>query len=1076
LLTVRTGLPCPDLESALRAELKEHAARGDFSRLALIVPSRETRRGLRLLIGREWGLSCLGLHLLTAYDFALEILAGSEDRPAHIAPQGLLAVLVRELVRSGSFAELGPIAETHGGPGALLASMRTLYEAGVPAGRSGGGKVEILRLYSAFEAERKQRGLAVPADAAVVAAGCLTSSPFLKQLSGAVYWGFYDMTGVQLGLLQALAQVLPVSFYLPAFEAPAGEFSAKFLESALAPIANQVVAAPLEPVRSPLEPAITGIFGSEEGLGSPPELPVRITSVSGGEAELRAAAREVLRLAEEGDGPVPFDQIAVVARSLESYAPWLESVFGEHCIPFRCSGSWPGGAFPVVKAVHALLRAIENGYSRSDVMDLLASPFFAAERFGAAADWASYWDALTRDRGVVGGEDWKGLDRLARVAARRQEADQDAEYGRAVPLDAGKIDALRKAVGSLIKSGQAIPLRGGWGQLGAAFIKVIDLHLHLDLGAGAGVGAAEGPDAGLSVEVRRVVQGMRDFSAASSETTRAEFFGALRDELNALGSRLGARQGAGVEVLDAMSLRGRSFRGIVLVGTHEGAFPRPVRQDPFLPDLMRGALSAAGGSRVPLKEAAYLEERLLFALTLGAARERLSIVQQRSDDEGKPLVPSWYLQELRRVAANLDEGDDILVPRRLQDRVSGERKLSSGCLSGPERLRGLVLCGVRARAAWKQLASDPVSLARCLEAADELAATGAELTARDGITGPLDWVPPADKLERGLSATYMEMYAGCPFRFFAERGLGLAPIEEPEDVEEVGALEYGSILHQVLQLFFESVIESGELPAGKSASKLGDDCLREAFSGFVRENPTGWPLLWKRAEKLLRDLSRMVISEELSELAKSDYLPVGVELEAAAALPDGENIARAVRGLHLYGRIDRLDARGAGAERELRVVDYKYKSGASNSDGKLTTAAVRGRRLQPPIYVLLAGAAGQAGRCAGAEFHYIAPNWSGGNWVQREFPGDCWATPLGAQVAGVLELIVGGIRRGEFFVMPDDQRCKYCDFAGLCRKGHRATRYRHAVDPRPEPLAWLGKAKAYEKISPPARKRNKAGS
>ncbi|MHC4916364.1 MAG: hypothetical protein ACYTGB_12820, partial [Planctomycetota bacterium] len=225
MLLVRSGLPFPDLESGLRAELERHAARKDFSRLALVAPSREARRGLRLLIGREWGLSCLGVRLATAYDFALNTLAGSPGRPVHIAPAGMLAVLVRELVRAGSYDELGAVIETAGGADSVLSSLLAMREAGVPADAPGRRAPEVVRLYAEFEAERAERGLAVPADVAAAAADAAPKSDFVSSFQEVVYYGFYDMTGVQVRLLAALAEIKPVTLFLPCGEGPAWDFA-----------------------------------------------------------------------------------------------------------------------------------------------------------------------------------------------------------------------------------------------------------------------------------------------------------------------------------------------------------------------------------------------------------------------------------------------------------------------------------------------------------------------------------------------------------------------------------------------------------------------------------------------------------------------------------------------------------------------------------------------------------------------------------------------------------------------------------------------------------------------------------
>ena len=53
------------------------------------------------------------------------------------------------------------------------------------------------------------------------------------------------------------------------------------------------------------------------------------------------------------------------------------------------------------------------------------------------------------------------------------------------------------------------------------------------------------------------------------------------------------------------------------------------------------------------------------------------------------------------------------------------------------------------------------------------------------------------------SISQMETYAKCPYKYFAERVLNLAVVEEPN--EEIEALEMGSLLHNILYEFYKTI-------------------------------------------------------------------------------------------------------------------------------------------------------------------------------------------------------------------------------------------------------------------------------
>src|SRR6185295_2436945 len=105
----------------------------------------------------------------------------------------------------------------------------------------------------------------------------------------------------------------------------------------------------------------------------------------------------------------------------------------------------------------------------------------------------------------------------------------------------------------------------------------------------------------------------------------------------------------GVRVLDAMAARGLPFRALYVLGLNERVFPRHIREDAFLRDASRRFLEVDLGFKIQEKLAGFEEEKLLFYLLANAATERLTLLGLRSDEAGRPLVPSMYLDEVRRL-------------------------------------------------------------------------------------------------------------------------------------------------------------------------------------------------------------------------------------------------------------------------------------------------------------------------------------------------------------------------------------------------------------------------------------------
>ena len=127
----------------------------------------------------------------------------------------------------------------------------------------------------------------------------------------------------------------------------------------------------------------------------------------------------------------------------------------------------------------------------------------------------------------------------------------------------------------------------------------------------------------------------------------------------------------GVMVLNATAARGLSFRALFVLGMNEGVFPRTIREDAFLRDRDREVLERDLGYKVSQKLAAFDEEKLLFTLLVGAARERLYCSFQRADDSGRVLAPSWYIDELKRALHdNGRESETISIPRSITEKTA----------------------------------------------------------------------------------------------------------------------------------------------------------------------------------------------------------------------------------------------------------------------------------------------------------------------------------------------------------------------------------------------------------------------
>jgi ATP-dependent helicase/nuclease subunit B len=257
-----------------------------------------------------------------------------------------------------------------------------------------------------------------------------------------------------------------------------------------------------------------------------------------------------------------------------------------------------------------------------------------------------------------------------------------------------------------------------------------------------------------------------------------------------------------------------------------------------------------------------------------------------------------------------------------------------------------------------------------------------------------------------------------------------------------------------LNSFYRALIDDGYF-AGKAAKVDVEAALQgvsaRAFADYEENHPTGYPLAWQTLKDGIVELLRQVIAIDLAELAQSGFAPVSLETDVAGRLPD--DWPEPLQSLAIRGRMDRIDRK----DDALRVIDYKFKFGASPAtpDKNLIRAALRGERLQPPFYYLLAQRwveeqKGMPRTAVEANFYFIAPRWSDGPLLSSPYGGGGLAGKAGAETKRTLAYLAGGVRRGRFFINRGEY-CGHCDAAPICRKNHPPSLWRAENDPATEP-------------------------
>ena len=1059
----------PDLENALVDAISQHKKADLLRQLLILVPSDLIRRRLKILLSRERGLALLNVQLLTFHQLSLRLNGECGGAPTQLHSDLFLEEALRQIIRTGQpgAEPFAGVEDRAGGCAALWQTLRDLRDglvdpalalAALAEGhfteRTGARTAQLLELLQTSQTFCDEQDIKDLADLDRRATEQAPSSPFLQQFTEIFYYGFYDLTQIQLDFFRAVASHYPTKLFFPLLPAKpnhdAWSFATRFYERYIQGHTDEPTVASES---STALPANARLFDSDKGRSyakSDKKWHCRIVNTFGIQDEVATTAKEILRLVD--DGQLAFHEIGVVARGLEPYGAVVRDCFAQHRIPLAGRLEEPLVLFPFAKAVILLLNLPAKDFLRSQVIDLLSSPYFQLQKLTADLSDArpDLWDLATRELAICKGvNEWRRLRRFTqRDLLLRQISDDDET--RVIQITTAQLIALADVVDALVADLAGLPSQATWQEYSAKWKSLLEKYL--------GISTMDTPgssDASSTNSILEVLDQLAGLDKINNNVSLGDFSHTFEHWLERTTVTDDRRNGDGVMVLGATAARGLSFRALFVLGMNEGVFPRTIREDAFLRDRDREVLETDLGYKVNQKLTGYDEEKLLFTLLVGAAREGLYCSYQRADDNGRALAPSWYVDELKQALAG-HSCEVVTIPRSLIEKATTAPFDSQDLLLPNELAIRLTLANQDPTSLIEATGNLPALYQHGRKIVGELDRSGDRLLAYDGLVGPLAgyWKHFS---ERGLSPTALETYARCPFQFFARHVLGLQPLERPEEILGPNAAEFGELGHDILNGFYTALMDGGYFTAKTPAVNIESTLLAvatRAFTEYEANNPVGYPLAWETLKEGLIQLLRQVTADDLKELSSSGFVPLSLETDMARRLPD--DWPDGVKGLAIRGRIDRIDRNLRDGD-ALRVIDYKFKFGAAptTQDKNLVRAALRGERLQPPFYYLLAEKwsepqGGNPAPAIEADFYYIAQRWSDGPLVRAPYDREGLNGNLGTATKQTIEYLANGVRQGLYFIHRGEH-CGRCEVAAICRKNHPPSLWRAENDPLTEP-------------------------
>ncbi len=641
--------------------------------------------------------------------------------------------------------------------------------------------------------------------------------------------------------------------------------------------------------------------------------------------ESRYVANTIRRLfREEG---IRARDIAVVARDLSEYNGVLDAAFDNADIPYYLDRRAPVVSEGVVAAVLTALRIVTGGWRTELLLQLMKTGLlgFSVSSASLVENYAFTW----RLNGAQFKSEWtaspggfeakhdereaaqlRRLNRLRRRLVRpllklqkALEAPLDGEaFARAVYtyiIDARMDRLLRRQIARLARSGEPA-LAEHTAQVWDALMALLD-----DMAA---VLSAQRLDPKEAVEL---------LHAAAVKTD----IGSIPQTLDA------------VQIGAADRMRFTEPAVVFVLGANEGVFPALPSGQGILTDRERRQLIEQGVGFEDDREWHASTEQFIAYAALSAATRAVYVSYLSYTPDGEHGEPSAicrsitaHLPFVKEQAACRDDGSDIETADEAFERMA------SGFHARTPLSRALY------NLLWQDEAFRP-RLQTMTRIAKEQPIVFEDSAAAKRFFGE----------RMVLSASRVEQYHQCRFAYFCRYGLRALP----RRAAELGAIEFGTLTHYVMEHTLPLYIEEGIRTIRKArcfddAATVSERFVEEEMGGLSEKNDR-FRYLFTRLQKVCGNF----LWQAVRELSQSRFTPVDYELgidfasddETAVkpwmlALPDGARIT-------MVGKIDRVDVCDIAGQRYIRVVDYK----TGQKEFRLEDI-VEGINLQMLIYML----------------------------------------------------------------------------------------------------------------------------
>ncbi|MCS1409229.1 MAG: ATP-dependent helicase/deoxyribonuclease subunit B [Verrucomicrobia subdivision 3 bacterium] len=653
---------------------------------------------------------------------------------------------------------------------------------------------------------------------------------------------------------------------------------------------------------------------------SPTNGDVSITGCSDREAEVVHAARTILRSVR--DRGIRFRQITVIVRHLEDYAAEIKRLFNRYQIPYFIDQRDTIQHHPATVLTQSALKVIARNWKNTD------------------------WFAALKTQLI--NKDMEQVNKLENAALKYGiEQDQWRQPFTSQHPDLKPFESFRKEIIApfeILESELGLKERDPQQDVsGSTLAKAIKrfwkkINLAKKLKTWERETAAETTDGTQQQRLSHEAAGQQleawleniQLAFAETDNSLQDWLPILETDLSYLS--VGAIPPTAEQVLVGAIDRTRNpdVDLAIVLGLNESVFPAPPQRHPLLTETDWEQLKQAGVDLMPSAKRRFAHECFYAYIACTRARQKLTISYAKQDPDGRPLNPSQIISHVQQrfPKGGREEGgsainshiqiDQFKPPPPDQAEHASEliapifRSLAKGEVNSWEQR---LFNKLHPEAPIQPPSNKPGTI-RLLPTVAEILYTDADNTLSS-------------------SASALEQFAACPFRFFVHSGLKAK--ERPQF--QLDSKISGSFQHEVLAIFHK---ETQNQDRQWRDFKPGEarDLIKEIIETTAETFHHGIFQKTEKARFSLKSISERLqtfIEVLIKWMPQYEFDPKAAELAFVPQQPqkpigpwcmDLDNSAR----LALKGKIDRLDILPQAGNKTAAAVIIDYKSSGEKPD------------------------------------------------------------------------------------------------------------------------------------------------